>query len=77
MSGLATKQQSLKLFEKLKTKPANKVCDAQGPSVLRPPFPDRLPYTALTALDLLRLRPEEPHVDIGPLRHLPVPRLLG
>lgn len=31
MSGLATKQQSLKLFEKLKSKPANKVnasCDA-------------------------------------------------
>lgn len=26
MSGLATKQQSLKIFEKLKTKPANKVC---------------------------------------------------
>ncbi|KAL2131260.1 hypothetical protein VTI74DRAFT_5315 [Chaetomium olivicolor] len=26
MSGLASKQQSLKLFEKLKTKPANKVC---------------------------------------------------
>ncbi|KAL1899074.1 ADP-ribosylation factor GTPase activating protein, ER-Golgi transport [Sporothrix stenoceras] len=26
MSGLATKQQSLKLFEKLKTKPANKIC---------------------------------------------------
>lgn len=25
MSGLATKQQSLKIFEKLKTKPANKV----------------------------------------------------
>ncbi|KJR80097.1 ADP-ribosylation factor GTPase-activating protein 2/3 [Sporothrix schenckii 1099-18] len=26
MSGLATKQQSLKLFEKLKSKPANKIC---------------------------------------------------
>ncbi|OAA54831.1 Arf GTPase activating protein [Niveomyces insectorum RCEF 264] len=26
MSGLATKQQSLKIFEKLKTKPANKIC---------------------------------------------------
>ena len=25
MSGMATKQQSLKIFEKLKTKPANKV----------------------------------------------------
>jgi ADP-ribosylation factor GTPase-activating protein 2/3 len=25
MSGLASKQQSLKIFEKLKTKPANKV----------------------------------------------------
>jgi len=25
MSGLATKQQSLKIFEKLKSKPANKV----------------------------------------------------
>lgn len=28
MSGLATKQQSLKIFEKLKSKPANKVRDA-------------------------------------------------
>lgn len=27
MSGLASKQQSLKIFEKLKTKPANKVRD--------------------------------------------------
>ncbi|KAJ3528876.1 hypothetical protein NM208_g10005 [Fusarium decemcellulare] len=26
MSALATKQQSLKIFEKLKTKPANKIC---------------------------------------------------
>lgn len=26
-NGLATKQQSQKIFEKLKTKPANKVCD--------------------------------------------------
>lgn len=25
---------------------------------------------------LLRLRPEEPHVDVGPLWHLPLPRLL-
>lgn len=27
MSGMATKQQSLKIFEKLKTKPANKVME--------------------------------------------------
>lgn len=30
MSALATKQQSLKIFEKLKTKPTNKVCSCQN-----------------------------------------------
>ena len=42
MSGLATKQQSLKIFEKLKTKPANKV------GALPPPCPSSPPPLSMT-----------------------------
>src|SRR4051794_30150930 len=44
MSGLATKQQSLKIFEKLKSKPANKVSPA--PLFCRP---ERAPETNAVA----------------------------
>lgn len=56
MSGLATKQQSLKIFEKLKTKPANKVSAPLPPStallddpprrLLTPDAPRRFASTA-------------------------------
>lgn len=67
MAELATKQQSQKIFEKLKAKPANKVSYAT--SIHGPP-------TFLTKVDLLRLQPEEPDLDICSSWHLPLPRLL-
>lgn len=86
MSGLASKQQSLKIFEKLKTKPANKVravkCNAlwviEGSlSPLRPTrifyFIPPLMLTSLANADLFRLWTEEPDMDIRTSGHLPLP----
>jgi hypothetical protein len=72
MSGLATKQQSLKIFDKLKSKQANKVCScgATHRIVLD------VMLIALESADLLRLRSEEPDMDLSPIGHLPLPRLL-
>ena len=50
MSGLATKQQSLKIFEKLKTKPANKV---RLPTNLRPLLPPPLSVASLGRTDAI------------------------
>lgn len=79
MSGLASKQQSLKIFEKLKSKSANKV--REPPSfTLHAPCPLQLRVRQSNINKhypgLLRLRPEEPDLDLGSLGHLPVPRLL-
>lgn len=86
MSGLASKQQSLKIFEKLKTKPANKVrgavCNAPwlvagslSPSGYNMKL---LSFPAAHAdfahhTDLFRLRPEESNMDVRTSGHLPVP----
>lgn len=78
MSGLATKQQSLKIFEKLKTKPANKV--SNGPAVALQLSACALYHKTLYLFsfspDLLRLRSKEPNLDLCSLRNLPVPGLL-
>lgn len=91
MSGLASKQQSQKLFEKLKGKQANKVrpyldkdmimnehafTTRLNPSSLRClPFvsASREILTLLRDPDLLRLRRQEPNMDVGALRYLPLP----
>ena len=64
---LASKTQSQKLFEKLKSQRANKVRN------YAPPPPHHLPR--LTPAGLLRLQCSEPLLGLGTLWHLPVPRL--
>lgn len=86
MSGLASKQQSLKIFEKLKTKPANKVREVIMQCALA--FPRKLnaisnymelpqPPAAVADFayhtDLFRLWTEESNMDIRTSGHLPVP----
>lgn len=86
MSGLASKQQSLKIFEKLKTKPANKVrgvlCNAPWltPGSLSPSRTNlELPHSPAAVADLayhtdlFRLRTEESNMDIRTSGHLPLP----
>lgn len=72
MSGLATKQQSLKIFDKLKSKQANKVCSCG--TARRVAL--RVMLIAHDFADLLRLWSEESDMDLSPLGHLPLPRLL-
>jgi hypothetical protein len=63
---LATKTQSLKIFEKLKTKPANKVWRMR-----------RVNYICIDNLvDMFRLRSEESNMELCSFRHIPMLRLL-
>lgn len=86
MSGLASKQQSLKIFEKLKTKPANKVrgviCNcaaAYSRKLIAIPNNTGLPHSPAAVADfayhtdLFRLWTEESNMDIRTSGHLPVP----
>ena len=63
---LATKAQSQKIFEKLKTKPANKVSSNIVQKTRR----------VLISSGVLRLWNEEPNMVFGAFRHLPMPGLL-
>src|SRR5215469_9838147 len=67
LQGLAPKSESIKIFDKLKTKPANKV-----------PSPAAICVATRLSLNigLLRLRRKESNMDLRPPRYLPVSGLL-
>jgi len=71
MAALASKSQSQKIFEKLRTKPANRVSMPHASLVPRGKM-----LTFLRTLDMLRLRAEKSYLDISAFRNLSLPRLL-
>jgi tRNA(His) 5'-end guanylyltransferase len=70
MAALASKSQSQKIFEKLRTKPANRVSMPHVSFDLRVKS-----LTVVRTPDMLRLRAEEPHLDISAFWHLSLPGL--
>jgi hypothetical protein len=71
MAALASKSQSQKIFEKLRTKPANRVSMPHVNVILGLNW-----LTVIRNLDMLRLRAEESHLDISTFWNLSLSRLL-